>query len=175
MSLALPSFAPPIVSSPREFLQRELVSQISGGAIPANDRKALSGALDEIDAAFSKEFSSKASSPPDSAEIDAKIDGLITAQVKAGKLTSDQADELKQFLSGPADDGPDEPDSSEEPNGWEESADTEGASGAVDPSKTMVEFLRELQSSQDNLPRYGSNGQHKMQTADFSLLLDYRA
>jgi hypothetical protein len=87
-------------SSPRELLQKELASEVAAGTISSTDQTALSSALDDIDSSLKSERSSGAgqSRPPSPDEMKSKIDDLIAGEVSDGKLTSDQAEELKNNL-----------------------------------------------------------------------------
>src|SRR5258708_39490794 len=82
--------------SPLQQLQKELQSEVDAGKISSTDQDALTSALTDIDSSLqssrSSGSSSKKTSPDD---LKAKIDDLIAGEVSSGKLTSDQATELK--------------------------------------------------------------------------------
>ena len=91
--------------SPLKMLQTELASEVKAGTINAADQSALSSALDDIDQAMQSSKPSAGSRPsPD--EMKSKIDGLIDDQVSSGKLTSDQAEELKGVFAKGLQGGP---------------------------------------------------------------------
>jgi hypothetical protein len=83
--------------SPLELLQSTLQSQVSSGAVASGDASALSSALDSIDASIRSSRNSQ--SARETSDPKSKIDSLIDAQVSAGSLTSDQADELRNVFS----------------------------------------------------------------------------
>lgn len=83
--------------SPLDRLQNELTSEVSAGTISSSDQDALSGALNDIDTSLKSggAASGTPGSPPAPGQVQSKIDDLISSEVQSGKLTSDQADELK--------------------------------------------------------------------------------
>jgi hypothetical protein len=90
--------------SPLSRLQSTLASEVSSGAISSSDQSALSSALSDIDSALKSQAPQAGSSPssgtpPSRDAIKSKIDSLIADEVKSGKLTSAQADELKQVFA----------------------------------------------------------------------------
>src|SRR5262245_12195734 len=93
-------------TSPRELLQNELQSEVSSGAISADDQDALSAALDDIDQTLRSQRSQSGSARPSPDEMKSKIDDLIASEVQNGKLTSDQADELKNVFAKAFSHGP---------------------------------------------------------------------
>jgi hypothetical protein len=91
--------------SPQKMLQNELTSEVKAGTISSADQSALSSALDDIDKAMQSSKPSAGSRPsPD--EMKSKINDLIAGEVSSGKLTSDQADELKNVFSNAFKGGP---------------------------------------------------------------------
>jgi len=105
--------------SPLSRLQNELQSEVSSGAISTDDQSALNSALSDIDSALQAQAPTDGSrsSPRD---VKSKIDNLIAQEVSDGKLTSAQADELKNvfaqaFKGGPG--GPGAPGGSGGPGG----------------------------------------------------------
>lgn len=91
--------------SPLKMLQTELASEVKAGTINSADQSALSSALDDIDQAMQSSKPSAGSRPsPD--EMKSKIEGLIDDQVSSGKLTSDQAEELKGVFAKGLQGGP---------------------------------------------------------------------
>ena len=53
-SISSAGIAPHAFTSPRELLQNELLSEVSSGAISADDQDALSAALDDIDSTLAE-------------------------------------------------------------------------------------------------------------------------
>jgi len=91
--------------SPLKMLQTELASEVKAGTVSSADQSALSTALDDIDKAMQSSKPSAGSRPsPD--EMKSKIDSLISDEVSSGKLTSDQADELKGVFAKAFQGGP---------------------------------------------------------------------
>ena len=101
-SISSAGLAPGAFTSPRDLLQNELQSEVSSGAISANDQSALSSALDDIHSALKGERESERASsaaPPTPDQMQSKINDLIANEVQNGKLTSDQAVELKNVFA----------------------------------------------------------------------------
>ncbi len=87
--------------SPRDALQQTLASAIKSGSIKETDKDALSSALDSIDSSLKSQgeanrVSGKRPSPGD---LKAAVSDLIDGQVQSGKLTEDQASELKDVFA----------------------------------------------------------------------------
>ena len=90
--------------SPMQKLQAELQSEVNSGAISSSDQSALSSALTYIDSALQSSQARDSKGSP--GDLKSKIDNLISSEVSGGKLTSDQASELKgvfkaAFANGP--------------------------------------------------------------------------
>lgn len=89
--------------SPSDRMKLQLQAAVSAGTVSSADQSALGSALDDIDSAM------KAGGPPaagtDPSSMKTKVDSLVDQEVTDGKLTSDQATELKQ-LFGAAQGGP---------------------------------------------------------------------
>src|SRR5215467_2571127 len=101
-SISSAGLAPSAFTSPRDLLQNELQSEVSSGAISADDQSALSSALDDIDSALKSERESDQASGagrPTHEQMQSKINDLIANEVQNGTLTSDQADELKNVFA----------------------------------------------------------------------------
>lgn len=101
-SISSTSFSPRQFTSPRDLLQNELQAEVASGAVKSSDVDALSSALDDIDSTLKsagQASRSSGSSPPSPSDMNSKIQDLISAQVDAGKLTSDQADELTNVFA----------------------------------------------------------------------------
>jgi hypothetical protein len=92
--------------SPLQQLQAELQSQVTSGAISSSDQKALSSALTDIDSSIQSGGSSDQSSGGKPGDVKSKIDDLISKEVSSGKLTSDQATELKSVFKAAFANGP---------------------------------------------------------------------
>jgi hypothetical protein len=91
--------------SPLSRLQNTLASEVSSGAINSGDQSALNSALSDIDSTLRSQGSS-AGSPPSPDAMKSKIDSLIADEVKSGKLTSAQGDELKTVFAKAFQGGP---------------------------------------------------------------------
>lgn len=139
-------------SSPLDRLKTQLGSSLSAGTVPASDAAALSGALDGIDAALHPKR-------PDPAGMQARIASLIGDQVKAGTLTSDQADELRQVFADAFQGG-----------GGETGAD-QGPDGSA---SLIADFVKQIQDGLGKGPAYGSGGEAS-QSGALSVLIDYKA
>src|SRR5215467_10719825 len=98
-SISSAGLAPSAFTSPRDLLQNELQSEVSSGAISANDQSALSSALDDIDSTLRGQRPESGSTRPSPSDMKSKINDLIANEVQNGKLTSDQADELKNVFA----------------------------------------------------------------------------
>lgn len=85
-----------LFTSPRDRLQHKLEDAISGGKIKAADKDALSGALDDIDKSMQQAAKSDTGKSP--ADMVARLKSLIDDKVKAGKLTENQAAELRALF-----------------------------------------------------------------------------
>src|SRR5260363_43678 len=97
--------------SPLDLLKQELAKEVSAGKVSATDQTALSSALDDIDSALQSGSSSSSSTtssstPPSPKEMQSKIDDLIQSEVDSGKLTADQASELKNVFANAFSGGP---------------------------------------------------------------------
>jgi hypothetical protein len=178
-------------TSPRELLQSTLDSKISTGAINAVDGGALSDALDDIDASIQSERASGAAAGGGRPSPDAmkqKIDDLITAEVKNGKLTEDQAGELKDVFAsafqrggpggaggpgGPG--GPHGPGAPGGPGGGGAALGSDDAtqdSSASDTDQLLQDFIKLLQDAQGST---GYNAAGDLQSKLKSLLIDYQS
>jgi hypothetical protein len=179
-------------SSPRELLQKELASEVAAGTISSTDQTALSSALDDIDSSLKSERSSGAgqSRPPSPDEMKSKIDDLIAGEVSDGKLTSDQAEELKNVfakafsghhgrheahgMGGPGGAGgapPPPPADSQDDTTSSTSSSTSSTDSQI--QELMAQFLKSLQETLSQSASYGSNGQNQSFAA--ALMVDYQA
>lgn len=73
-------------------IQSLLQKQVTSGAIPQGDQSALSSAINDIGGALK-------SGTPASGSIQDRVSGLIDNEVSSGKLTGDQASELKGLFA----------------------------------------------------------------------------
>src|SRR5207247_10697018 len=99
--------------------QNELTKEVSAGSISTGDQDALSSALDSIDSSLqSQRDADRASGTrPSPGDLKSKVDDLIAAQVSDGKLTSDQASELKTVFQNACQNGPGGPGGAGGPGG----------------------------------------------------------
>lgn len=126
--------------SPRAFLQEQLNSQISVGQIKSSDKGALTSAFDQIGASLGGPPTGK----PNFGDMASKVDGLISEREKSGKLTSEQASELRAFFESVK-------------KGAPGSASAPGAGfGSIDNYDVIDEFLKLINQSNQNA--YTSNG-----------------
>lgn len=90
--------------NPRADMDNRISAAVKAGSISETDATALEGALDSIDSSLQSGASS--GSKLDPSEMKSRIDSLISGQVDAGTLTSDQAAELQSmFAQGPSNGG----------------------------------------------------------------------
>lgn len=154
--------------SPRDMLQATLSSQVAAGKINSADKDALSAALDSIDSAMrSDRASGSRQAPPSPEEARAKIDSLISNQVEAGSLTSEQAEELKQLfadtfaggLGGPGGGRPPGPPPGPPPGegDGQEAISLTITTTDSDVSKALQAFLKQLTEKLGS--GYGQSGQ----------------
>jgi len=147
----------------------------------------LTAALDSIDETLKSQRESDraaGSGPPSPDEMKSKIDDLIAAQVSSGKLTSDQADELKNvfanaFASGPG--GPGGPGGPHGPppgGGPGGAAGVQGTDDTSDSDSTNIQdllasFLKTLQETMSQTQGYNANSQQS-QSFSAALLIDFQ-
>jgi hypothetical protein len=177
--------------SPRERLQDTLETQASNGTVKSADVQALSAALDDIDTAMTQGRSASGASRgqrPSPTEMTEKINGLIDEQVQSGKLTSDQAEELKGVFAeampsggpggagGPGGPGGPPPGGPPPggPGGAEQSSDSSGSSSGSDElADLLADFLKMVQESQSKAQTYGANGSSSNQISSVSLVVNF--
>jgi hypothetical protein len=182
-SISSAGLTPSAFTSPRDLLQNELQSEVSSGAISADDQSALSSALDDIHSALKSERESDQASGagrPTHEQMQSKINDLIANEVQNGTLTSDQADELKNVFAkafshgadgagGPG--GPGGPGGSSGQGGQgdacapggagDASASSSSSSSSSDQlNQVLSDFLKSVQQSlsQTQNPTYDSSG-----------------
>jgi len=148
------------------LLQNELQSEVSSGAVSANDQDALSAALDDIDSTLRSQRPQPGSARPSPDEMKSKIDDLIAGEVQNGKLTSDQAEELKNvfakaFSHGPGGaggphGGPGGPGGPGAPGG---TGDPSASSDSSDQlNQILSDFLKSIQQSLSKSSTYDASG-----------------
>jgi hypothetical protein len=147
--------------SPRERLQTELESRVSAGSIQSTDLEALTGALDDIDATMMQQRSSFAGSRPSPTEMTDKINSLIDSQVESGKLTSDQAEELKSVFANalPSPGGPGGAGGPGRPGGGDQASATDGSSDSSDITDLLEQLVSAIQESRSKNAGYGASGE----------------
>jgi len=170
------------------LLQNELLSEVSSGAISADDQDALSAALDDIDSTLRSQRPERGSARPSPSEMKSKIDDLIATEVQNGKLTSDQADELKNVFAkafshggdgaggpqgGPGGaGGPGGPGGSCAPGG---SGDASASSSSSDQlNQILSDFLKSLQQSLSKNSTYDASGDTGSVSVT-ALIMNYQA
>ncbi len=171
--------------SPLQKLQQELQAEITSGKISSGDQDALSSALDSIDTSMQADRASTSGGVrPAPGDMKSKIDDLIGAQVSSGKLTSDQADELKGVFEAVFADGPGgargaggPPPAGSPPS--DSADDSNGTDGTTDISDIMQQFLDSLKQSLETSASsaYSASGATATgTTASFTaLLVDYKS
>jgi hypothetical protein len=170
-------------TSPREMLQNELLSEVSSGAISTDDQDALSAALDDIDSTLRSQRPSPGSARPSPSEMKSKIEDLIASEVQNGKLTSDQAEELKNvfanaFSHGPG--GAGGPGGQGGPGGPGAcaaggSGNASGSSDSSDQLSQMLDdFLKLVQQSLSKNSNYDASGDTGSVTIT-ALVMNYQA
>jgi len=162
--------------SPLDLLKSELSKEVSAGKISSTDQSALSSALDDIDSALKSQGSSSSSSTPPSPDaMQSKIDDLIQNEVSSGKLTSDQASELKNvfantFSSGA---GAPPPDASSDSSSSTDSTSS-SSSSSTSTADLMKELIALLQNATSQSTSYSSSGSTSSSSSSSSLLVDYK-
>lgn len=178
-----------LYQSPLQKLQQELQAEISSGKIGNGDQDALSAALDSIDSSMQADRGSASSGArPSPDDMTSKIDDLISGQVSSGKLTSDQADELKGVFEAAFADGPGGakgaggPPPGGGPGGpppSDSADDSDDTDGTTNISDVMQQFLDSLKQSLEasTASSYSASGVTSSGTsASFTaLLLDYKS
>lgn len=176
-----------LYQSPLQKLQQELQAEFTSGKISSGDQDALSSALDSIDSSMQADRgSATGGTRPSPDDMKSKIDDLIGAQVSSGKLTSDQADELKGVFEAAFADGPGGAKGAggPPPGGGPGGPPPSGSSDDSDDSSTdvsdiMQQFLNSLKQSLEasTSSSYSASGVTASgTTASFTaLLVDYKS
>jgi hypothetical protein len=171
--------------SPLDLLKQELAKEVSSGTVSSTDETALSSALDDIDAALKNDASSTSTGArPSPDAMQSKIDDLIDGEVSSGKLTSNQAKELKTvfanaFAGGPAGAGGSSSASSSGNSGADATSGTD-ASASSNSSTDVEELLKTLlealqKSDKQTTSSYSADGTNSSSATSTSLVLDYSA
>ncbi len=175
--------------SPLQKLEAELQSEVDSGTISSSDHSALSQALTDIDSALKSGASTDQTSgttPPSPGDMQSKIDSLIQNEVSSGKLTSDQATELKgifkaAFSHGPGGaGGPPAGDADGTSTTGSTSSDgSSSSSGTNNIAALLQQFLQALQSTLSNSSSNTYNATGSTSTSDSvsslsAVLIDYR-
>jgi hypothetical protein len=173
--------------TPLQKLQQDLQADVDAGKISTNDQSALSSALTDIDSSLQADGSSGASSNKHApGDLKSKIDDLISGEVSSGKLTSDQASELKDVFKaafsdhhGRTGDHPASDNSSSiDASG---ASSTGGSSSVTSPADLLNQLLETLQqslsaSSSTSYSASGTEANNGTTAASFSaLLVDYKS
>jgi hypothetical protein len=184
--------------TPLQKLEAELQTEVNNGTVSSSDESALSSALQDIDLAVQASRSSDQTSgtKPSRSDIHSKIDDLIQNEVSSGKLTSDQATELKgvfqaAFAQGPGGPPPPPPSdgstsfsstgasSSSSSSTTTSSSDKSSTDSSSDVADLLQQFLQVLQSSlssssSSSYDAKGANNTSSDGTQQSALLIDYR-
>jgi hypothetical protein len=153
--------------SPNDRMKLALQAAVSTGSVKSTDQSALSGALDDIDAAMKSSGPSAANTS--ASAMKTKVDGLIDKEVTDGKLTDDQATELKSVFADAASKmggpkgtgGPGGPGGPPPPPPSDDSGD-DTTTSSTDTTKSAIEqmiaFLKQLEQTVSSSSTYGSTG-----------------
>lgn len=170
--------------SPLDLLKQELAKEVSSGTVSSSDQTALSSALDDIDSELKSQIggSSSTGTPPSPDQMQSKIDSLIDNEVSSGKLTADQAKELKAvfantFAGGP---GGAASSASSDVSSSDTTSSTDSSSSSSSPNDEIEELLKTLLDAVQNSEKqttssYNANGTNTSSTTSTSLVLDYSA
>ena len=143
---------------PRARLAARIAAAASAGAISADDRDALRGALDTIDASLaSASPASNRAGGDGPGDMKSRIDGLIDAQAKSGALTDGQAAELRSFFAQGPDSGSGNPPPSASDHAGDEAGTpiSEAAARQLDAMTAFLQKLRDAAAS--GASTYGGN------------------
>ncbi|BAM90557.1 conserved hypothetical protein [Bradyrhizobium oligotrophicum S58] len=172
--------------SPLDLLKQELTKEVSAGKVSSTDQTALSSALDDIDSALKSGSSSSSSSttsstPPSPEAMKSKIDDLIQGEVDSGKLTSDQASELKNvfasaFSGGPGGAGGPPPSGDSSSDTTSSTSSSSSSSTSSDVEELLKKLLDALQSSNGSKSSsYSASGTSSSSSSSKSLVVDFSA
>jgi len=174
--------------SPLDLLKQELTKEVSAGKVGSADQTTLASALDDIDSALkggsSSSSSASSSTPPSPKEMQSKINDLIQSEVDSGKLTSDQASELKNVFANAFSGGPGRaggaggppPPPSDGSSSDSTSSTTSSSSSSSDVGELLKKLLEALRSSNNgNTSSYGTSATNASSSTSQSLVLDFSA
>lgn len=162
--------------SPLSRLQNELASELSSGAISSSDKDALSAALSDIASSLQSQGAGGGQTPSPG-HIKSKIDDLIAGEVSSGKLTSAQADELKNVFAKAFQDGPGAVGGLPGTPGGVPGAEGDKSSTSStdsDQSKLLTDFFKLIQDSQGSSSSYSTNGS-SLASQIQALIVNYQA
>ncbi|WP_315737569.1 hypothetical protein [Bradyrhizobium sp. SZCCHNR1093] len=167
--------------SPLDLLKQELTKEVSAGKVSSTDQTALSSALDDIDSALksggnSSSSSSTSSTPPSPEEMQSKIDDLIQSEVDSGKLTSDQATELKNVFANAFSGGSPPAPSDDASSDTTSSTSSSSSSSSSQVEELLKKLLDALQSSNSSkTSSYSASGTSSSSSSSKSLVVDFSA
>ncbi len=156
------------IPSPRARMNSRLEAATSAGTISKTDEVALSSALDDIDKALASSSSSGAAGTRAAPEdMKAKINSLIDQEVKDGKLTDEQASELKDLFGanateatqgaqgprGPGGPPPPPPADSDD----DDSTTTDSTTTETDKLDALAALLQKLRDTVASTDTYGTS------------------
>jgi hypothetical protein len=128
--------------SPLDLLKQELAKEVSSGTVTSTDETALSSALDDIDSALKSQIgSSSTGTPPSPDQMQSKINSLIDNEVSSGKLTADQAKELKAVFANTFAGGPGGAASASSASSDASSSDTTSSTDSSSSSTTTTSLV----------------------------------
>ena len=173
---SLSSMSAASMTSPGDRMKLRLQSMVSAGSVKSADQGALASALDDIGAAMKAGGAPAAGTDPGTMKT--KVDSLVDQEVSDGKLTTDQATELKQVFAKAAHGlhgahgagGPPPPPPSDDDDTTATSSTTGAPSSTTgttsasttDSTKsaieTLIAFLKQLEQATSSSTNYTANG-----------------
>lgn len=156
--------------SPQQMMETQLSKQVEAGDITSEDSDAMLAALEAIHDDMAPDQTAS-TEPPSQEEMQTKLEGLLSEQVEAGTLTSEQADELAaMFESGEMGPPPPPGGMGGAPMGPPPSDSAESESESED---LVAKLLEELSAA--NSDSYSSEGTSSSSSDVTSLFADYLA
>ncbi|WP_394653188.1 hypothetical protein [uncultured Sphingomonas sp.] len=134
----------------RAMMDRRLDSAVSVGALRAEDKAALSVALDTV----GQGLAAKADTPP--ASMKDRVNALIAGQVEQGTLSPDQAGELERFFSPEPDRQAPAPDAVTQTPTDTDAAKLRGVKTASEQIASFEALLGRMRASMSPTNIYGS-------------------
>jgi hypothetical protein len=148
----------PFASRATQFMQTRLQSAVSNGTVNASDQNALSSALTNI--------GNQLQPPSSGGSMQSQVSGLIDGEVSNGKLTTDQANELKAVFAkaagkmhghhhggGAAPADPTDPTTASSTD-----STTTLATAANSAVQSLTDFLGEIRTAISSNSPYAANG-----------------